>query len=241
MVERRTGASHVDGRDAVKLENLLLGFVSRLRYVWRHTTSHFVHRESVAEHSYFTAMYAMVLSRYCGMTRDEQLDAIQRAIVHDIEECRTGDIPRPFKYSDPKLTEMIHRTCHAAASQVVTDMVPLAMHAWLLDRWKNAKTDDVSGLVVAISDHWAMLSYVLQEVDNGNASLARHVDGVQDSYNSIVAKFEREFRGHPSTSVLREKFNDVLKQTANVQARLTGNENPVRRRRPGRAKRHVSR
>ena len=59
-------------------------------------------REDVAQHSYFTALYAMVLAdleRKKGTTVDmERL--MRMAILHDAEEARTGDIHHPFKHQD---------------------------------------------------------------------------------------------------------------------------------------------
>ena len=66
-------------------------------------------REDVAQHSYFTALYAMVLAdleRRKGTKVDiERL--MRMAILHDAEEARTGDIHHPFKHQDVSFAETL--------------------------------------------------------------------------------------------------------------------------------------
>ncbi len=66
-------------------------------------------REDVAQHSYFTALYAMVLAdleRERGASVDmERL--LRMALLHDAEEARTGDIHHPFKHQDVPFAEKL--------------------------------------------------------------------------------------------------------------------------------------
>lgn len=64
-------------------------------------------REDVAQHSYFTTLYAMVLAdleRRLGTKVDvERL--MRMAVLHDAEEARTGDVHHPFKHQDAAFAE----------------------------------------------------------------------------------------------------------------------------------------
>jgi len=66
-------------------------------------------REDVAQHSYFTALYSMVLAdleRKDGARVDvERL--LRMAILHDAEEASTGDLHHPFKHQDSAFTEVL--------------------------------------------------------------------------------------------------------------------------------------
>jgi putative hydrolase of HD superfamily len=66
-------------------------------------------REDVAQHSYFTALYAMVLAdleRRAGtVVNVERL--MRMAVLHDAEEARTGDIHHPFKHQDVAFAETL--------------------------------------------------------------------------------------------------------------------------------------
>lgn len=66
-------------------------------------------REDVAQHSYFTALYAMVLAdleRRKG-TKVEMERLLRMALLHDAEEARTGDIHHPFKHQDAVFAEKL--------------------------------------------------------------------------------------------------------------------------------------
>jgi len=66
-------------------------------------------REDVAQHSYFTALYAMVLAdleQRAGVEVDvERL--LRMALLHDAEEARTGDVHHPFKHQDASFAEAL--------------------------------------------------------------------------------------------------------------------------------------
>jgi len=66
-------------------------------------------REDVAQHSYFTTLYAMVLAdleRKLGTAVDvERL--MRMAVLHDAEEARTGDVHHPFKHQDIAFAEAL--------------------------------------------------------------------------------------------------------------------------------------
>jgi len=66
-------------------------------------------REDVAQHSYLTALYAMILGDL-ERSRGAKVDVeklLRMALLHDAEEARTGDIHHPFKHQDPAFTESI--------------------------------------------------------------------------------------------------------------------------------------
>ena len=66
-------------------------------------------REDVAQHSYLTALYAMILAdqeRRRGTKVDVE-KLLRMALLHDAEEASTGDIHHPFKHQDSSFTESI--------------------------------------------------------------------------------------------------------------------------------------
>ena len=93
------------------LKELLLGSLSRLKNIVRFSNSHKIIHESVAEHSFSTAVYALVLGeelRRGGLEINVEL-AVKRALLHDIEESCSGDYIRTFKHSDPDLMKAIDK------------------------------------------------------------------------------------------------------------------------------------
>lgn len=55
--------------------------------------------QNVAEHSYFVAIYCMELVFLLGaeITPSEQLQLVHSALIHDVDEIWTGDMPGPAK------------------------------------------------------------------------------------------------------------------------------------------------
>ena len=76
--------------------------VKRLTAVWRYSSIPVAVRENVAEHSYWVALYAVLIVRELGAGQDVQGMVAIDGLIHDVGECVTGDVVRPFKYSSPE-------------------------------------------------------------------------------------------------------------------------------------------
>jgi 5'-deoxynucleotidase YfbR-like HD superfamily hydrolase len=68
-----------------------------LAYVPRWSIVRVAKPQSVAEHSYYTAMYAYQVADLIEWKGDRYV-LILMALWHDVEECFTGDIPGPIKH-----------------------------------------------------------------------------------------------------------------------------------------------
>jgi len=66
-----------------------------LAFVPRWAIARVIHRQSVAEHSFFTAIYTYQIMQLLDKSPSMQL--IMGALLHDLEECFTSDIPGPTK------------------------------------------------------------------------------------------------------------------------------------------------
>jgi len=67
-----------------------------LAYVPRWGILRNIRNQSVAEHSYYVALYAEQLAELI-MWDGNHVDVVRYALVHDIDETITGDIPGPVK------------------------------------------------------------------------------------------------------------------------------------------------
>ncbi len=73
-----------------------------LEHVPRWAIIRCIRQQSVAEHSYFTAMYAIKIAELIGWDKEfksEMYKLVKYALWHDIEECFMSDIPGPIKHS----------------------------------------------------------------------------------------------------------------------------------------------
>jgi 5'-deoxynucleotidase YfbR-like HD superfamily hydrolase len=68
-----------------------------LAFVPRWTIIRTLRAQSVAEHSYFVALYAKRIGELLGLSLEEMAELVWAALVHDADEMITGDVPTPSK------------------------------------------------------------------------------------------------------------------------------------------------
>lgn len=177
----------MEQRSILSLEKLLLGSSSRLKNIVRFSNSHRIQDESVAEHSFSTALYVLVIGedlRDQGQVIDVEL-AVKRALLHDIEESHSGDFIRSFKHSNPILKNAIEQASEKFALQLFKEMSPQGAHK-LVKLWASAKDSSKEGRLTEFADFLSVLSYVIREVRMGNRSiLAENLE----SLDAYVQKF----------------------------------------------------
>lgn len=158
------------------LKGMLLGPMSNLRHVIRFGTCFRLHQESVAEHSFFTAFYAMMVAKAMEMPSDAVGRIVRKALLHDMEEAITNDFPRPFKYSGDGIREALTKASHIAAFDMARSLIPgndarsSAERSLLFQDWHGAKEGE-EGVVLEFADFLSALSYVANEVRNGNTAI----------------------------------------------------------------------
>jgi 5'-deoxynucleotidase YfbR-like HD superfamily hydrolase len=168
--------------DRLDLFGLLVGAPIRLRYVRRFSTCRTGWPESVAEHSFYTSVYAMLLAR---MAEGPELsvnmaDLLQKALLHDFEEAITGDINRPFKIAHDDLKHAIDKAAFLAFDRVWVGILPDWLARLLATHWTNAKDKSVEGRIVAFADFLSVLSYVVSEVRSSNLTMREHTKGMAE-------------------------------------------------------------
>jgi len=68
-----------------------------MSFIPRWSIARRVKDQNVAEHSYYTTLYASMLCDRIGVPSDFKLRVLELALYHDMEEIFTGDIPGPAK------------------------------------------------------------------------------------------------------------------------------------------------
>ncbi len=177
----------------LNVKSLLTGYAARLRYVRRFQTCRVGIPETVAEHSYYTVLYALLVGHWCEENSpavhgrlDLRLVAM-RATLHDLEEARSGDFPRAFKHSTPELKKALDLAGSQAIDQVLAQ--------WTDDRttrekyrkyWAQAKDDATyEGRIVAFADFLSSISHVAQEVIDHNLGFLEHVADIRLYYEDF--------------------------------------------------------
>lgn len=145
---------------------MLRGALNRASFVTRYSSHPVLIKENVAEHSFYVAMYSLILVNECGIRCDLK-KLLARALVHDIDESVTGDFQRTFKYGSPEL----RRALHDGAKAFTWDMLRVySRHtqATLYHLWDSAKDSDIEGEIILVADFLAVVAYIIREIRMGN-------------------------------------------------------------------------
>ena len=190
-----------NGIGMLRIQEMLDGDLARIRNVIRFSNSTRIKDESVAEHSYFTAYYAMVLAMSLIVEEGVPVDMgvlLTSAILHDMDESKSGDFVRHFKYMDADLKRHIE---DASSKMMRNAFDPIFVKERLVLRegepshslqylWRNAKDNTIEGDIVAFADFLSVLSYVMNELDCGNRKLLRQLD---DMHEYAMSFYKRKF------------------------------------------------
>lgn len=182
---------------SLDIRELLRGDPIRLRYTWRYSTCRVNHRESVAEHSYYVALYAGVIADWYENFHLENIDdgtlptidwktLSLRAVFHDIDEAVSGDMPRNFKHRDSRLHALLEEAAGVGVEATTKKLFKDESRAREFFRyWMNAKGNGIEGRIIALADFLSVLSYVTQEYESGNRNAHEHIDCLRNYFSKF--------------------------------------------------------
>jgi 5'-deoxynucleotidase YfbR-like HD superfamily hydrolase len=168
----------------LNIREMLIGSPVRLRYVYRFSTSRVHHPETVAEHSYYVVLYCMLIGEWCGSREQKTIAPLmvnmeklmRRAVLHDLEESRSGDFPRPFKHSTHELHDMLERAGQIAFNQALGPTCEGKIPLKLVLSWAESKDTSFEGRILEFADFLSVLSFMYEEAGSGgNRSIMEHV------------------------------------------------------------------
>ncbi len=142
--------------------------------------------ESVAEHSFHAAFYSMLLADM-EMQAGKSIDVeklLRAALLHDLEECVTGDIMHTFKYSDRKASEEIKRISAQFFSELM-DSLPEHMGEKYKKSWSEAKSDTIEGKILMAADRLEALLYAMHECSLGNSTFQPIVEEIKEKIRAV--------------------------------------------------------
>ena len=191
----------------------------RLASATRYSQSRMVNDESVLEHTGFVCLscyifYNNLLSE--GFELDIG-DLMSKAVVHDIEEVVTGDIPRPTKYSSIESVQIIEKISLSAIREISSSI----RLSELESDWVSSKSGS-EGKVVKLCDHLAVLYKTYDEVVlRGNKTVAFHNSLAIDSIReNVFYMLDDEFAGsHFLQSILKDAI--IMSEQITKTGKLT--------------------
>lgn len=191
------------------MRDIFLGSTVRASHIVRYSTIPVHHQESVAEHSFYVALYTTLMGRALSCEPSIVGAAVQYALIHDIDECLTGDFLRSFKYSDPLLTKAIHSGAEQAAGRILQELGDPS----LLGYWVDAKSHRASGMLVRFADFLSVGSYLFREASLGSAYAIRMLKTEYRTYMMSFGPVEWTifvpWLDEISVMIDREEWNNV--------------------------------
>lgn len=138
--------------------------VKRLTAVVRYSSIPVAVHENVAEHSFWVSLYAVMIARALKADSDVQGQVALFGTTHDLAECVSGDLVRPFKYSSPEFKRAVDR---AEADMVIG--LPSEVLSIMTDM-DFVHAEYVRAIVKA-ADWLSVYQYMRREASRGNLEI----------------------------------------------------------------------
>lgn len=126
--------------------------LQRLSYMIRYNNEIHIHNENVAEHSFYVAVYTLLICDFLGI---ESSEAVKFALIHDVSETITSDIPHNVKnelFAIGKICDEFERDFNKVNFGIK----------------HHIEGNSLSEIVVALADMLSVRQYALKEVEYGN-------------------------------------------------------------------------
>jgi 5'-deoxynucleotidase YfbR-like HD superfamily hydrolase len=163
------------------------GDMRRLSYVDRFASIPVTIKENVAEHSYWVAVYSLMIHRAASPTDFHIAPILSYALVHDLVECVSGDLVRTFKYSTPKLKEAVDEAEGLLSDGFDPRLKDLMELPWTLVQ-SNGDLKYVKAVVKA-ADFVSLHQYMVREVNRGNREIGPFFQRMQRDLLAEGEKF----------------------------------------------------
>ena len=157
--------------DSKNLASIFFTANKRLSSIIRYNTTLKIRNESVAEHSYFVAFYAMMLADFIeGINKQRVLEL---CLIHDYEESLSGDIPHYLKMEYPEMNNALETMNKEIMNRL------LYKDEYYIKLWEESRGDStLEAKLLLFCDKLSCLIYAREEVSMGNKYMKDILDRV---------------------------------------------------------------
>jgi putative hydrolase of HD superfamily len=155
--------------------------------------------ESVSEHSFHVALYSMVLADLEEKIFKNKVDKerlLKTALLHDLEECLTGDIIYDFKHTKESLTREIKIMSQKFLENLMKNFPEKIAKEYVLLWSKSKDKNRIEGKIIEAADKLEGLIYALNEFSLGNTA-----------FKPIIEHYKKQLKG-----LKLKSLNLILKQ-----------------------------
>lgn len=154
----------------------------RLKYIKRCNNFPTIHPETVATHSFYTTLLAMAIVDEYNTWVDENFDfyasdapspmnsekVLRKALMHDVEESFTSDIPWNIKHH----SEEVHKAIAEAIKDKMERVYKGSEHAVMWKELNQTAKDGLEGALVDLCDMLELAMFCYEEKQKGNAYMS---------------------------------------------------------------------
>ena len=176
--------------------------VDVLRSLIRYQNCNRLVNESVAEHSFYVAVFVLKLREYYDFNLEV---ALKTALIHDIPEARISDIPHNIKLANPEVAAALEK----AEEKVTVDMLSEEANT-LLKSFNHG--DTVEGKICQLADVLSVVLYANDEIKCGNRIFNYIAIKAIARCKEIVASLE----AHLNNSYTQEQIMNKINQIVNI-------------------------
>jgi putative hydrolase of HD superfamily len=147
--------------------------------------------ESVSEHSFHVALYSMILADLEEKNFKNKVDKeklLKTALLHDLEECLTGDIIYDFKHTDKGLTREIKKMSQRFFENLMKNLPEKIAKEYILFWSKSKDKNRIEGKIIEAADKLEGLIYALDEFSLGNKEFKKIIEGYKRQLRAIKLK-----------------------------------------------------
>ena len=172
--------------------------ISRLSSITRYSTRKYIIRQTVLEHIGAVAFISMVLSEYLNNhgVRNNSGRVIELALIHDVPEMISGDLPHDSKYDYGEVSRGLRE--QLASLEKITMRYTLAK----LNDKKTSKTiyslfeeynarKTIESKIVKLADLYDVILYTHQEMSLGNRSLLNEYKSTKREVDLLMKGIRR--------------------------------------------------
>ena len=152
-------------------------FERRLGFVPRWTVIPHNNKQSVAEHSFYVALYTDKICTMLELSDTQRAKIVSYALRHDMAETIHGDIPSPAK-------RRLVLNDHAATEEALF----IELYGSDADYYDYRHATDYAHSIVKLADRMEAAMWLTQEVAMGNSQLGELAQDLRDQTFQVARK-----------------------------------------------------
>lgn len=202
------------------LKTILCSPLLQISVVNRYSGIYLTRPDSVSDHTTQVGLIALMMAnglKKSGVSVDLGQLAL-KALVHDIDECITCDVPRNVKYYNDVIKSHLDEVSSSSVKKISKQLE----FEELYKLWENSKDDTLEGFIVKLADMLHVVKKLSEELELLNnmhmlkvlLEISDYLNGLYDYIISSEFKYENSVQDYFSELVL-----DAVKEIHSLESK----------------------